>query len=69
MNITRLEYGEPYYYVNSLGLVSCRKERYGVFDHTLYRKKNYFLELKTAIEFADIYRKTLNDFWNKRENK
>ena len=69
MSITRVEYGEFFYYVNSLGLVSCRKERYGVFDNTLYRKKNYFLELKTAIEFADIYRKTLNDFWNEKENK
>ena len=68
MNITRLEYGEPYYYVNSLGLVILRKEKYGVFDHTLYRKKNYFLELKTAREFAAIYRKTLNDFWNEKEN-
>ena len=67
MNITRLEYGEKYYYVNCLGFVSCRTEKNKVFDYMLYKKKNYFLELKTAIEFADIYRKTLNDFWNEKE--
>ena len=69
MSITRVEYGEFFYYVNSFGLVSRRREQYRVFDYHLYRKKNYFLEIETALEFADIYKKALNDFWNKRENK
>ena len=66
MSITRVEYGEFFYYVNSFGLVSRRREQYRVLDDCLYRKKNYFLEFETALEFAYIYKKALNDFWDKK---
>ena len=66
MNITRLEYGEFFYYVNVFGLVSRRREQYRLFDYHLYRNKNYFLEIETALEFAKIFKKTLNDFWDKK---
>lgn len=66
MNITRIEIGEFYYYVNSIGLVERRRDLRGVIDDCLYRKKNYFLEFKTALEFTQIYKKALNDFWDKK---
>lgn len=67
MSITRLDYGRIYYYIDAFGLVEHRKEIYGVFDDVLYRRKNYFLEFETALEFAQIFKKTLNDFWNEKE--
>lgn len=69
MDIPRAKIGEKYFYVNTSGTPIQRTEEKNYFDYYLYKSKNYFLELKTAREFADIYIKTLNDFWNEKENK
>lgn len=67
MDIPRAKIGEKYFYVNTFGVLIERTEEKSYFDYYLYKIKNYFLEIETAREFAGIYKKTLNDFWNEKE--
>ena len=69
MDIPRAKIGEQYFYIDSYGTPTRRTEEKCYFDYFLHKSKNYFLELKTAREFATIYKKALNDFWNEKENK